>query len=106
MNQRIIYANDEGGVSIVVPAPEFVAQYGIEAVAAKDVPAGTPYKIVTVADIPSDRTFRAAWEADIADPDGQGADYGAGSVWAVKEYAADGKIYLINRETGEEGVVE
>lgn len=31
-------------------------------VAAKDVPEGKPFKIVDVADIPSDRTFRNAWE--------------------------------------------
>ena len=99
---RVIYANAEGGVSVVIPAPEFVAQHGIEAVAAKDVPAGTPYKIVSVDDIPSDRTFRAAWEADITDPDGIGADYGAGSVWVVKEFAADGRIILRNEQTGEE----
>ena len=34
----------------------------IEQIAAKDVPAGKPYKIVSVDDIPSDRTFRDAWE--------------------------------------------
>jgi hypothetical protein len=34
----------------------------IEEIAAKDVPTGKPYKIVDVADIPSDRTFRNAWE--------------------------------------------
>jgi hypothetical protein len=34
----------------------------IEAIAAKDVPAGKPFKIVGVADVPSDRTFRGAWE--------------------------------------------
>ena len=34
----------------------------IEEIAAKDVPAGKPYQIVDVADIPSDRTFRNAWE--------------------------------------------
>ena len=105
-NLRVIYTNAEGGVAVIVPAPEFVAQYGIEAVAAKDVPTGTPYKIVTVDDIPSDRTFRAAWEANITAPDGAGADYGAGSVWAVKEYAADGKIVLRHEQTGEERVVE
>jgi len=104
-DQRIIYPTDEGGVFVLVPAPDFVAQHGIEAVAAKDVPAGTPYKIVSVDDIPADRTFRAAWEADIADPDGAGADYGAGSVWVVKEYAADGKIVLRHEQTGEERVV-
>lgn len=31
-------------------------------VAAKDVPEGKPFKIVDVSDIPSDRTFRDAWE--------------------------------------------
>jgi hypothetical protein len=61
-DQRIIYPSDDGGVAIIVPAPEYVAEHGIEAVAAKDVPAGKPYKIVDAADVPSDRTFRAAWE--------------------------------------------
>ena len=60
MNQRIIYPNDNGGVSILVPAPE--CGLTIEEIAVKDVPAGKPYKIVDVADIPSDRTFRNAWE--------------------------------------------
>lgn len=62
MDQRIIYPTDDGGVAILIPAPEYVAEHGIEALAAKDVPAGKPYKIVSVDDIPSDRTFRAAWE--------------------------------------------
>jgi hypothetical protein len=60
MNQRIIYPNDEGGVSILVPAPE--CGLTIEEIAAKDVPVGKPYKIVDVSDIPTDRTFRNAWE--------------------------------------------
>jgi len=60
MNQRIIYPNDDGGVSIIIPAAE--CGLTIEEIAAKDVPAGKPYKIVDVADIPSDRTFRNAWE--------------------------------------------
>ena len=57
---RIIYPNDEGGVSVIVPAPE--CGLTIEEIAAKDVPAGKPFKIVDVADIPEDRTFRNAWE--------------------------------------------
>ena len=60
MNSRIIFPNDEGGVSVIVPAPE--CGLSIEEIAAKDVPAGKPYKIVDVSDIPEDRTFRAAWE--------------------------------------------
>lgn len=60
MNQRIIYPTDEGGVAVIIPAPE--CGLTIEEIAAKDVPAGKPYQIVDVADIPSDRTFRGAWE--------------------------------------------
>ena len=32
---------------------------------AKDVPEGKPYKIVNDSDIPSDRTFRNAWEMTV-----------------------------------------
>jgi hypothetical protein len=60
MNKRIIYPNDEGGVSILVPAPE--CGLTIEEIAAKDVPVGKPYKIIDIADVPTDRTFRNAWE--------------------------------------------
>jgi hypothetical protein len=59
---RIIYPNDEGGVSIIIPAPEALETMTIEEIAAKDVPAGKPFKIVDVSEIPSDRTFRNAWE--------------------------------------------
>ena len=60
MNSRIIYPTDDGGVAVIVPAAE--CGLSIEEIAAKDVPAGKPFKIVDVADIPADRTFRNAWE--------------------------------------------
>lgn len=62
MTQRIIYPNDEGGVSILIPTPEYLTEHTIEELAAKDVPAGKPFKIVATEDIPTDRTFRDAWE--------------------------------------------
>jgi len=62
MNQRIIYPKDDGGVAILIPTHEYLADHAIEELAAKDVPAGKPFKIVDVADIPTDRTFRNAWE--------------------------------------------
>jgi hypothetical protein len=63
MNQRIIYPTDDG-VAIEIPAPEWLAQEGntMEVLAQMRVPEGKPYKIVDVADIPTDRTFRNAWE--------------------------------------------
>jgi hypothetical protein len=75
MNQRIIFQNDEGGVSVIVPSPNCLQEHTIEEIAAKDVPAGKPYKIVSVDDIPSDRTFRNAWTVNEADlTDGVGAE--------------------------------
>ena len=75
MNQRIIYPNDEGGVSVIVPSPNCLQEHTIEEIAAKDVPAGKPYKIVSVDDIPSDRTFRNAWTVNEAElTDGVGAE--------------------------------
>ena len=59
MNQRIIYPTDEGGVAVIIPAPE--CDLTIEEIAAKDVPAGKPFEIVDVSKIPTDRTFRGAW---------------------------------------------
>lgn len=60
MDKRIIYPTDEGGVAVIVPAPD--CGLTIEEIAAKDVPAGKSYKIVDVSEVPSDRTFRGAWE--------------------------------------------
>lgn len=60
MNQRIIYPTDGGGVAVIIPAPD--CGLTIDEIAAKDVPAGKPFKIVDVADIPTDRSFRGAWE--------------------------------------------
>ena len=54
---RIIFQNESGGVSVIVPT-------GSVELALKDVPEGVPYEIVDAADIPSDRYFRNAWIAD------------------------------------------
>ena len=65
---KIIYPNADGGISVVHPTGELP----IADVAQKDVPAGTPYLIVEDDVIPSDRSFRNAWEADFSNPDGTG----------------------------------
>jgi hypothetical protein len=62
MTKRIIYPNDDGGVVVLIPAPEALETMTIEELAAKDVPAGKEFKIIDTADVPSDRTFRDAWE--------------------------------------------
>ncbi len=54
---KIIYQNQEGGVSVIIPTGEL----SIEEVAVKDVPEGVAYEIVEDDAIPSDRYFRGAW---------------------------------------------
>ena len=76
MAQRIIYKTDEGGVAVIIPTSEILQTRTIEEVAQKDVPSGKAYKIVDEADIPSDRTFRNAWEVDEATlTDGTGGEH-------------------------------
>jgi hypothetical protein len=91
MDKKIIFPNPEGGVVILTPAdearqvvvitPAVTEIRGSETVvitpaetrmqtdeeflawvAAKDIPAGIPFKIVDASEIPTDRTFRNAWE--------------------------------------------
>jgi hypothetical protein len=63
--KRIIYQNDDNSISILTPAPE--CPLTVEEIAVKDVPTGKKYKIVDVNEIPTDRTFRNAWEIDEAE---------------------------------------
>ena len=73
---RIIYKTDEGGTAVIIPSDNALAEHTIQEIAEKDVPSGKAFKIVTDADIPSDRTFRDAWEVDEATlTDGTGGQY-------------------------------
>ena len=58
-SKRIIYKKDDGGVGIIIPAEK--CDLTIDQIAAKDVPAGKPFTIVNVSEIPTDRTYRNAW---------------------------------------------
>lgn len=72
--RRIVYQRPDGGVSVVVPSPRYVAQLmaegmseaeAIAAVRAKDVPPdATDVAEADQDDIPTDRTFRDAWRRD------------------------------------------
>lgn len=60
MEKYIIYPTDEGGVAVIVPAPD--CSLTLSEIAQKDVPRGKPYKTIDASDLPKDRTFRQAWE--------------------------------------------
>ena len=73
---RIIYQTENGGVAVIVPADEALANHTIKEIAEKDVPSGLPYKIVEDSDVPSDRSFRDAWEVEESDlTDGVGSEH-------------------------------
>jgi hypothetical protein len=65
----IAYTRQDGGVSVVHPAPEFLDK--IEILADKDVPAGLLYKILNVSDLPS-RETRSAWQLDLTESNADG----------------------------------
>ena len=61
--KRILFPNDNGGVSVITPAPEYADQ--IDAVAQKDVPAGKPWRIIDDSELPPrDSRDRWLWTAD------------------------------------------
>ena len=79
---KILFQNPDGSLSVIHPTGELP----IEDVCQKDVPAGTPYLVVEDDAIPSDRTFRNAWEADFSNPDGHGIGADA---WFAQQEASE-----------------
>ena len=73
---RGIYKNLDGSIGIIIPTDEALEIFGIKAILEKDVPHNLPYWIVNESDIPTDRTFRNAWEIDesFGEPDGFGGE--------------------------------
>ena len=74
MDQRIVYQLPGSQVAVMIPCE---CGLSIEVIARKDVPAGVPFWIVDATTIPTDRTFRDAWQLDIAsmgEPSGFGGE--------------------------------
>jgi hypothetical protein len=111
--QAIIYPTDQGGIAVIIPAPD--CGIPLFEIGRKDVPPivtyeGTgefitdeqtdeereimrkvvtprPFRIIPTSAIPQDRTFRDAWTADFSAPDGHGI--GADAWFAEQEEAAN-----------------
>jgi len=60
MAKIILYTTEDGYLAELAPAPN--CDLTIEEIAAKDVPQGADYRIVEESTMPTDRTFRDAWE--------------------------------------------
>ena len=73
---RIIYKNLDNSVGVIIPTQEVLKFAAVIQVAEKDVPYNLPYWIVEDSVIPTDRTFRSAWEIDenFGKPDGFGGE--------------------------------
>ena len=56
---RFIYTNDDGSISIVVPADK--TDLTLEQIKDKDCPSGKTVYTVNKFAIPTDRSFRNAW---------------------------------------------
>lgn len=59
---KIVFQNEDGSIGIITPTAEVLKKYTYKEIAEKDVPAGLKYKIIPSKEIPTDRTFRSAWE--------------------------------------------
>lgn len=65
---KIIFEGTSGILGVLIPMPEYMDTLeGTEEekmihVANKDLPTGTKYEIVEDSEIPTDHTFRDAWE--------------------------------------------
>ena len=58
-DKRFIYENDDGSITIVIPADN--TSLTLDEIKAKDCPSGKTVYTVDKSAIPSDRTFRNAW---------------------------------------------
>jgi hypothetical protein len=90
---RIIYKNTDNSVGVLIPTQEAISMFTNEneallAIAEKDVPKDLPYWIVEDSVIPTDRTFRNAWEIDetLGEPTGFGGESNEFDAELLKAY--------------------
>ena len=63
MDERILFKNSNGGLSVMTPT----GVLSVKGTALQDVPTGVKFKIINFSELPSDITFRDAWEYDFTD---------------------------------------
>lgn len=76
MDNCIIYKNSDGSLAIFTPTADVLNTYSIVEIASVITPLGSPYKIIPITDIPSNRKDRDSWTVEDSDlTDGFGAEY-------------------------------
>lgn len=61
MEKVIIYLDADGNPVMLIPSQDALSRYTIEAIAEKDVPSGTSYKIVYKNKVPTDWSSGSSW---------------------------------------------
>ena len=85
MSKIIIFPQEHDTVAVLYPTGELP----LSEVARKDVPAGVPYIIMDTENLPENRDFRDAWEADFDNPDG----FGIGAeAWFAEQEAKQNEV--------------
>ena len=62
MTQKIIYPNEDGGVTVVHPSSNFLLEHTMGDLALATVPVEVEYRIIDESKIPLDLEFRDSWE--------------------------------------------
>ena len=85
---KIIFKNEDNSIGIITPTDEALSFATIEQIAEKDCLYNLPYWIVEDSIIPTDRTFRSAWEIDenFGKPDGFGGESNEFDAELLKAY--------------------
>lgn len=65
MTTVIVHQPENAPVAITIPSEYNPFGLSIEEIAEHGVPTGTPFWIIDSSALPSDRSFRAAWELDV-----------------------------------------
>jgi hypothetical protein len=93
---RGIYKNEDGSIGILIPTQEALGMFdserdGMIAICEKDVQHNLPYWIVEDSEIPTDSTFRSAWEIDesFGEPDGFGGESNEFDAELLAKYNAE-----------------
>ncbi len=88
---KIIYKNKDNSIGIITPSSEALSFATIEQIAEKDCPYNLPYWIVEDSVIPTDRTFRSAWEIDesLGSPNGFGGESNEFDAELLKAYCGE-----------------
>ena len=85
---KIVFKNQDNSIGIITPTDEALSFATVSQVAEKDVPYNLPYWIVEDSVIPTDRTFRSAWEIDESpgEPTGFGGESNEFDAELLKAY--------------------